>query len=141
MSNGRKLTYVDSDVLRAAFKGNQDISSAAWKILDDSSRSFVSSVFLELELLPKPCCFKKTDERTFLEFFFARADTHIEASEQLARLALEEAKRIGLAAMDALHVASAAQAGAIELVTGELETKPIFRTRLVKVISLRAGRS
>jgi hypothetical protein len=140
MDAGPKLTYLDSDVLRAAFEGNQDISSAAWKILNDPSRSFASSVFLELELLPKPCFFKEIRERRFFEVFFASVDVRVEASEQLARLALEEAKRIGAAAIDALHLVSAAQAGAMELITGELESKPLFRSRIVKVVSLRSVR-
>jgi len=140
MAKQGKLTYLDSDVLRTAFIGDQDISVEAMKIIDDPTRSFAASVYLELELLPKPTFFKQEIERQFFELFFDRVDVWAETSEELARQALEEAKKIGASAIDALHLVSAAQAGAEELVTGELDTRPLFRSNLVKVTSLRSSK-
>ncbi len=140
MAKKGKLTYLDSCVLIAAFTGNQDISIEAMKIIDDPTRSFAASVYLELELLPKPSFFKQEIERKFFELFFDRVDVWAETSEELARRALEEAKRIGAKAMDALHLVSAAQAGAEELVTAEKDTKPMFRSGLVTVTSLRSSK-
>ena len=50
--------------------------------------------------------------------------------------ALDEASRLGLAALDALHVVAATKLGASELITTELPTKPIHRARSVRVVSV-----
>jgi len=53
--------------------------------------------------------------------------------------AYEEACRSGLSALDALHVVAAAHVGAAELVTAEAPEKPIHRTALVPVRTIRPG--
>jgi hypothetical protein len=51
-------------------------------------------------------------------------------------MAQEESERVGLNAMDALLVAAASLGGAEEFSTLEATGKPIYRTRLVRVIYL-----
>jgi hypothetical protein len=51
-------------------------------------------------------------------------------------MGFEEAWRHDLTAMDALHVAAAKAVGAIELVTTEKPTKPMFRCEGVSVRSI-----
>ena len=46
--------------------------------------------------------------------------------------------RYDLTPIDALHVSAAVIAGDDELVTGEKDTKPMFRVQEVKVVSLHA---
>jgi hypothetical protein len=48
------------------------------------------------------------------------------------------AKKHGLAAVDALHLASAIRQKAEEFITTELPGKPVFRVAGVKVVSLHA---
>ncbi len=48
------------------------------------------------------------------------------------------AKKFGLAAGDALNLASAIRQGADEFITSELPGKPIFRVPGIQVISLHA---
>jgi len=61
-----------------------------------------------------------------------------EVTDDLISAAFDEACRFGIGAVDALHVAAAVACGAEELVTIENETKPLYRTRSIRVISLKA---
>ncbi len=49
----RKRTFIDAGVLIAAARGEDDPSISALEILDDPSREFVSSPFIELECFPR----------------------------------------------------------------------------------------
>ena len=132
-----KLTFVDSGVLIAATRGDLRVSSAALQILDDRSRTFASSDFVRLETIPKATFYQRTDERQFLEGFFSTVSTWAVIDDDLIRLALNEAIRVGLAAIDALHVAAAYKTGCDELVTTETERKALHCTSLVRVVSIR----
>jgi hypothetical protein len=55
---------------------------------------------------------------------------------RIVLMGFEEAWRHDLTAMDALHVAAAKAVGAIELVTTEKPTKPMFRCEGVSVRSI-----
>jgi predicted nucleic acid-binding protein len=48
------LTFIDSGVLIAAFRGRDELSERAMAVLDDPDRSFASSEFVRLEVLPRP---------------------------------------------------------------------------------------
>jgi hypothetical protein len=48
-----KRTSIDAGVLIATASGEDAPSISALEILDDQSREFVSSPFIELEVLPK----------------------------------------------------------------------------------------
>jgi predicted nucleic acid-binding protein len=52
----------------------------------------------------------------------------------------EEARTLGLSALDALHVAAAIATGSTELVTSEKPGKPIHRLRRVSVRSIYPSR-
>jgi predicted nucleic acid-binding protein len=58
-------------------------------------------------------------------------------SAELGREAFELAKRYGLAAMDALHIAAAIRQKVNELITSELPGKPLFRVKELAVRSLK----
>lgn len=131
-----KRTYVDSGVLLWASRGSGEFAERALAILEDPQRVFVSSVFVELETLPKPVHYRRRTEVEFYEAFFASCELSVRASGDLADAALVEAARHGLAGMDALHVICAASADASELVTTERPTTPLHRTRRVRVASL-----
>lgn len=47
-------TYIDSSVLIAAARATDALAVSALAYLDDPQRSFVSSEFVRLEVLPKP---------------------------------------------------------------------------------------
>lgn len=134
-----KLTFVDADVLISAAKGTEDFSSTALSILDDPERTFVSSDFVKLEVLPMVAFFGYVETLKVYEAFFANVSEWVPSSPELSRRAVEIACEYGLGAVDALHVA-AAEAAEAELVTAERPTKPMLRVASVKVTSIRDAR-
>lgn len=131
------ITYVDACLLIAAYRGQDEIAERALEILDDPDREYAASEFLRLEVVPKPTYHNRTDEVEFYDAFFSEVRCWARDLEGAVRSAMEEAKSVGLSAVDALHVASAAQVGADELVTAEKPTKLIHRATLVKVVGIR----
>ena len=130
------LTYVDSGVLIFAAKGNTSAAALALPFLQDPNREFITSEFVKLEILPKPICFGKYAEVEFYNAFFNLSSRTIPISAILVTTAMEEACKLGLSAIDAIHLACAVLGGAEELLTSEKPSKPIHRTNLVKVTSI-----
>jgi hypothetical protein len=64
------LTSIDSGILITAARGNSSRSELALDILADGDRTFASSIFIKLEVLPKSVCNKQTLESEFYESFF-----------------------------------------------------------------------
>ena len=131
------LVYIDAGVLIAAARGADDEARRAFEVLGDPELTFASSVYVQLEVLPKPAYFKLTAESEFYRAFFDQVSAWTPATETLSEQALTEATRAGLSAMDALHVAAASAVGAVELVTTEGREKPIHRSTAVKTRSIR----
>lgn len=48
-------TFLDAGVLIAAIRGTPEIADRAMELLNDPERIFVSSDFVQLEVLRKPC--------------------------------------------------------------------------------------
>ena len=61
----KKRTYLDTGVLIAAFKGEEDISRKAFEIIDNPNRILVISEAVLLELMPKPIYNKQYEEVQF----------------------------------------------------------------------------
>jgi predicted nucleic acid-binding protein len=128
-----KITFIDSGVLLAAVRGTDEVARRAMEVLDDPDRTFASSVFVRLEVLSKALYNNSRVEAEFYEAFFATVSHWAEPIEQITAEAYPEAVKVGLAAMDALHVAAAAAVRADELVTTEKHGKPIHRVTSVSV--------
>jgi predicted nucleic acid-binding protein len=129
-------TYVDSGVLIAVVRGDPLFARQALSVLEDSNRTFVASVFLRLELLPKAIYHRNRSEVAFYEGFFARAADWAGPVERVMELAEQTAAQHGLNALDALHVAAALTLGAEEFVTTERSSKPLHRVTGIKVMSI-----
>lgn len=129
-------TFLDAGVLISAFRGTGALAIAARDALDDAGREFVASDILRLELVPKPHYNAQTVESQFYEAYFAAVVEIVETTPKLVQMAETEAKRSGLSAADALHVVAARQARAIEFLTSERDTKPLFRSAGIKIVSL-----
>lgn len=132
-----KRTYVDAGVLILAARGSGALAGKAISILNDTDRSFVASIFLQLEVIPKAMYHKKQDEVSFYLDFFTSVQQWTESIETVIESAYQIAQRNGLAALDALHVASAIALGSDELITTEKPTKPMYQVSGIKVISLQ----
>ena len=130
-------TFLDAGVLIAAFRSRNTVSTPALTLLDDPGRVFVTSDYVRLEVLPKPLYFRRHTEAEFYEAFFAAAE-FVEASPTLVSAAFEEARRAGLGAVDALHVAAAKRASVEEFITVERPTRPVFRIAGLTVRTLES---
>jgi len=130
-----KRTYIDANVLIAAFQGEEQVAQRALRVLDDPGRRLVVSDYLRLEVLPKPMFHKRQEEVEFMEAVFEKAENR-ETSPQLTQCSLEIAAKYDIAPIDALHVGAAVVAGVDELVTLEKPTKPICKVEEVSVKSI-----
>jgi len=75
-------------------------------------------------------------EVAYHQWYFGRVVAFAQLDNALVARAEEEALRLGLSALDALHVAAAVSLGADELVTTERPTTPIQRAAGVAVVGL-----
>ena len=128
-------TFLDAGVLIAAARSVGPDQDRALRLLEDPSRVFLTSPYVQLEVVPKAIYFKKHLERSFYEKFFKNAVWYRQL-EKIEAAAQIEASRSGLAAIDALHLAAAHLSHADEFVTTEKPNKPVHRTSLVKVVYL-----
>jgi len=119
-----------------ASRGSDEASKLALPFLSAADRKFVSSDYVRLEVLPKAMFHKNKAEVEFYEGFFKLNARIVSTSEELVNLAMEEACANGITGMDALHIAAAIFGGAEELITSERVTKPIHRTRRLRVVSI-----
>lgn len=131
-----KRTYIDANVLIAAFQGDESISRPAMEVLTDPERALVVSDYLRLEVLPKPTFHKREEEIEFMKSVFDSASETIPSLPQVTAQALQLASEYDMTPVDALHVAAAVIGKVDELVTMEKPTKPMCRVRAVTVTSL-----
>ncbi len=129
-------TYLDSGVLIGGARGAPKVIQAVYDLFDQPGREFVSSVFVRLETMPKAVHHRRTVEIAFYRGYFERVAAWAHLDDALVHGAEQFALRLGLSALDALHVASAIVLGADELVTTERPTKPIHRATGVAVVAL-----
>ena len=80
-------------------------------------RFFVASPFLYLETIPKAVYHRNGPEIEFYRAYFDQIRIWINDLDSIVRIAQDESERCGLAAMDALHVATAHLAEADALYT------------------------
>lgn len=127
---------LDSGVLIAAARGSAKLHERALAILSDSTREFVCSDYVHLEVAPKAKFHGYTEEIDFHEGYFDVVGTWLRFDVEHLDRAFEEACASGLSAWDAVHVMIAAKAGCGEFVTTERPTAPIHRTKLVCMVSI-----
>ncbi len=130
-------TFLDAGILIAAVRGQEEEAACALAILEDPERSFLTSDFLRLEVLPKAIYYQRPAEAALYERYFAKA-RFIPVSAALVAQAYTEACTFGLSALDALHIAAAKFSGAEEFITTERRTTPLFRVTglVIKTIAL-----
>jgi predicted nucleic acid-binding protein len=137
-----KRTYIDSNLIINAVRPSVDREQRlrALAVLEEPSRTFIVSDYVKMETLPKMRYNKQQKQVEFTEVLFQKSE-YIRSSGKIIDKAEELAEQYGLAAMDALHAASAIAAGADELLTFESPTKPFFRIppEVLKVVSLHSA--
>lgn len=135
--DGKIRTFIDANVLiRATNIGDASLIHKSFMLLRDARREFVSNDWLELEVLPKPVHNRQRISVEFCQDFFGRCVRRVETDAALIKLAYAEACRLGLSAAGAMHLVTAHAAGVHELITVEKRTKPMYKSKLVKVVHL-----
>ena len=129
LSSLRLKVFIDANLLIRAATGRN--TAVAFLVLRKDLR-FITSEYLMMEVCPKAKLYGTSEECAFHDWFFPRTQI-IESSPRLRRLAREEADRLGLSAMDALHLAAASVGGADLFLTGEGRNKPMYGSSLVTV--------
>jgi predicted nucleic acid-binding protein len=127
-------TFLDAGVLLTAWRGRD--AEAALAVMEDPRRQFYTSQLVKLELLPKPSFFKQEAEVEFYETHFQAVKGEEPLTPELGEKADELARRYGIAAVDALHLAAAIRQGAAEFITAEKPGKPLFRVTGITVRSI-----
>jgi predicted nucleic acid-binding protein len=133
----KKLIYIDAGVLISAARGNDELAELALEVLDNPNIRFASSIFVRLEVLPKPLYQKRKDEVIFYEMFFSNVFAWAEPSSLVIQNAYDEAVNVGLSAIDALHISAAVSVDADELLTSEKLTRPIHRSSLIPIRTIK----
>jgi len=131
-------TFVDANILIAAWRGNAMLLQKSMEIIDDPGREFIVSDYLKLEVIPKPTFFENHEEVQFMQAFIDNASWQVNATSSITTQAIALACRYGLSAMDALHAETAMEAKADEFITIEKPTRPLSRILEIKVISLQS---
>jgi predicted nucleic acid-binding protein len=130
------ITFIDAGILIAAARGQSEVSARAMAVLDDPDRTFASSEFVRLEVLPKALFNRKSEEAEFYDAFFDAVTHWPSSNDAVVRHAYDIAVALGLSALDALHVAAAVSAGAEGIVTTEKRTKPLHRMKDIRIRSI-----
>jgi hypothetical protein len=131
---GRKRrVFLDTSVLISASRGVDEVFQRAISFIDNPEVEFVSSIYVQLETLPKAVYNKRVDEEEFYRTFFDKVAVWPAPDSRLANFALKKALEYGLSAIDALHVAAAILCQADELVTTEKSSGPLGRVTDITV--------
>jgi hypothetical protein len=133
-----KRTYIDANVLIAAFQGEESVAQRALRVLDDPDRKLVVSDYLRLEVLPKPTFHRRREEVEFMQSVLDKAE-NVSTSSDLTGKSLEFATKYDMTPIDALHVGASAVAAVDELVTMEKPTKPMCKILEINVKSLHSS--
>ncbi|NJK92646.1 MAG: type II toxin-antitoxin system VapC family toxin [Blastochloris sp.] len=123
-------------MLLTAWRGQAHEAALAMSLMEDPRRTFFSSPLVRLELLPKALFHRQKDEVAFYKLYFQTVRGEEPLSPQLAESAMLLSQTHGIAAMDALHLASALRQGVEEFITSEKPGKPLFKVSNIRVISL-----
>ena len=132
----RKRTYVDTNLLIAAWQGQGDLGIRALKVLDDPQRTIVLCRAVWLEVMPKAIYHQQAIEAAFYQEIFDAVEVREWSIEALYK-AEELAKKYGIAAMDAVHLAIAIESDVDEFISAEKPQKPMFRVLEILVQSIR----
>lgn len=131
-------TYLDANCLIAVADVEPQRSGKVLALLSEAgkTRTFVYSPFFTLETLSLAIHYGKP-AREFVFRQYLNLCTH--SSDKLIEILHEahrQVEKYGIAGLDACHLAAAIVASADEFYTFEKPSKPMFRTREIKVFSL-----
>ena len=121
------IAYADAEVLR---------QTKVVALLNEPSRVFMYSSFTTLETLALALHYRKPQRAWFFRYYINLCTHHSDHVTEILHEAHRQAEKYGIVGIDACHIAAAIVGQAEEFYTFEKPTKPMFRTKEIKVISL-----
>jgi hypothetical protein len=130
------ITYLDTNCLIALADAEPQRKEKVFDLLDDPQRVFVYSSFTALETLSLAIYYRNRAREQVFRLYMYRCAHFSDSLHAIMDEARRQAERYGIVGLDACHIAAAIVGLADEFYTFEKPTKPMFRTKEVKVISL-----
>jgi predicted nucleic acid-binding protein len=130
------ITYLDANCLIAYADSEPLRRVKVASILSDLSREFMDSPFVSLETLALALHYQKPQRAYVFRRYIRFCKHHSDNLPYILREAHRQAEKYGIVGLDACHIAAAIVGQADEFYTFEKPTKPMFRTKEIKVISL-----
>jgi len=130
------ITYLDTNCLIALADAEPQRKEKVFDLLDDPQRVFVYSSFTALETLSLAIYYRNRSREQVFRLYMYRCAHFSDNLHAIMDEARRQAERYGIVGLDACHIAAAIVGLADEFYTFEKPTKPMFRTKEVKVISL-----
>ncbi len=130
------VIYLDSNCLIAVADAEPQRAAKVQALLLDPRRAFIYSPFTVLETLSLALHYGKKAKAQFFRRYFNQCIFVSDKLDLILQEARRQAENYGIASVDACHIAAAAVVSADEFYTFEKPTKPMFRTREIKVFSL-----
>ena len=131
----KRRTYLDASVLIHAWRGMGPLGERAWDILNDRERTFLSSAFVALEVIPTAVYHRDIAQQAFFRRYQMKSEI-IDGADRIIDRAFAEGAACGTAGIDACHLAAAVLGIADELITAEKPTRPLCRAKSMSVVSL-----
>ena len=130
------LTYLDTNCLIAVADAEPQRRGKVHALFADSQRVFIYSPFLTLETLPLAIHHRKPLREQAFRHYFKLCGYFSDNLTEILREAHRQSEKYGIVGIDACHIAAAIVGLAQEFYTFEKPTKPMFRSKDLKVISL-----
>lgn len=130
------VTYLDTNCLIGLADFEPERRGKVLALLDDKQRSFIYSQFITLETLSLAIHYRKPMRGRVFRQYFNQCDYISDNLPEILNEARRQAENHGIVGIDACHIAAAIVGSADEFYTFEKTTKPMFRTKEIKVISL-----
>lgn len=130
------VTYLDTNCLIALADAEPQRKEKVFDLLDDSQRMFVYSSFTTLETLSLAIHYKNRIREQVFRLYINRCARFSDNLPAIMDEARRQAEKYGIVGIDACHIAASIVGFVDEFYTFEKPTKPMFRTKDVKVVSL-----
>lgn len=130
------VTYLDTNCLIALADFEPVRRGKVLAILNDVQRLFIYSQFITLETLSLAIHYRKPIRERVFRQCFNHCNFMSNNLPEILNEAHRQSEKYGIVGIDACHIAAAVVGLANEFYTFEKLTKPMFRTKEIKVISL-----
>lgn len=130
------MTYLDTNCLIALADAEPQRKQKVFDLLNDPQRVFVYSSFFTLETLSLAIHYKNKKRQQVFRVYINLCAHFSNNLPAIMNEAYRQSERYGIVGIDACHIAAAVVVLAEEFYTFEKPTRPMFRTKDLKVISL-----